>query len=107
MAKLSKELQEVKDSLNEQLKQKNANVSHFEKLVDDYIWYCVQENKMKADIEKRGFYIKVPSSAGKECVKDNPCVKQSIMYNKQKLAILKQMDLTVTNTVKVDGDDAL
>ena len=65
------------------------------------------DKEMKKDIEKRGFYLEVPSSSGKTCIKENPCVKQSIMYNKQKLAILKQMDLTVTNAVKVDGDDAL
>ena len=91
----------------QQLKEKNADVEHFISLVDDYVWYYEQEKAMQEDIKKRGLSYKTISSQGKEYLKDNPSLKKAVMYNKQKLDILKEMQLTTANVIKTDGDDDL
>ena len=91
----------------QQLKEKNADVEHFISLVDDYVRYYEQEKAMQDDIKKRGLSYKTISSQGKEYLKDNPSIKNAVMYNKQKLAILKEMQLTTANVIKTDGDDDL
>ena len=91
----------------QQLKEKNADVEHFISLVDDYVWYYEQEKAMQEDIKKRGLSYRTISSQGKEYLKDNPSIKNAVMYNKQKLAILKEMQLTTANVIKTDGDDDL
>ncbi|QNU66925.1 P27 family phage terminase small subunit [Ruminiclostridium herbifermentans] len=97
----------IKDSLIKQLKDKGANVEHFSSLIDDYIWYWIQEKNMQKDIKKRGQTYIAISAAGKEYEKDNPSVKNALMYNKQKLAILKELGLTTSNVKAGDGDDEL
>ena len=104
---MSKEGKKIKESLMQQLKEKNADVEHFISLVDDYVWYYEQEKAMQEDIKKRGLSYNAISSQGKEYLKDNPSIKNAVMYNKQKLAILKEMQLTTANVIKTDGDDDL
>ena len=104
---MSKEGKKIKESLMQQLKEKNADVEHFISLVDDYVWYYEQEKAMQDDIKNRGLSYKTISSQGKEYLKDNPSIKNAVMYNKQKLAILKEMQLTTANVIKTDGDDDL
>ncbi len=95
----------IKQSLIKQLKDKGANVEHFLGLVDDYVWYAKQEKKMQADIDKRGHTYTAVSAAGKTYEKENPSVKDAIMFNKQKLAILKQLELTTENAESPDEDE--
>ncbi|EDS77314.1 hypothetical protein CBC_A0786 [Clostridium botulinum C str. Eklund] len=95
----------IKESLVKQLEDKDANVDHFLSLIDDYIWYWNQENAMKKDIKKRGFMFKTTSASGYEIEKENPSVKNAVVYNKQKLAILKQLELTTDNVVSDDDDE--
>lgn len=94
----------IKETLILQLEQKGANVDHFISLIDDYIWYFKQEKDMQKDIKKRGRTYIATSAAGKEYEKDNPSVKNSVLYNKQKLAILKELGLT-TNDFKINNED--
>lgn len=95
----------IKKSLVKQLESKGANVDHFISLVDDYIWCYEQEAIMQKDVETRGHIYKAKSSSGFKIDKENPSVKNAIMFNKQKLAILKQLGLTVENTVSDDDDE--
>lgn len=103
MSKTSnKSLKAIRKSLMDQLEHKGADVEHFKVLIDDYCFYCDQEEKMQKDIEENGIIIKnAVSSTGKLYDKENPCVKLATVYNKQKLAILKQLELTTDN---VGGD---
>lgn len=96
----------IKDSLVKQLEGKGANVDHFLSLIDDYIFYYNQEKTMQNDIKKRGFSYTSVSAQGKEYEKENPSVKNAVTYNKQKLAILKELGLS-TNKVVNDDDDEL
>ncbi|NWK10415.1 P27 family phage terminase small subunit [Clostridium cadaveris] len=96
----------IKESLIKQLEEKNADTEYFLKLVDDYLWYFNQEKAMQKDIKERGFSFKTTSASGYEIEKENPSIKNAVMYNKQKLAILKQLNLT-TDNVSSDEDDSL
>ncbi len=94
----------IKDSLINQLKEKGANVEHFLGLIDDYIWYFNQEKAMQKDIKDRGLTIKTTSASGYPIEKENPSIKNAVTYNKQKLAILKELQLTTSNC-NVGGED--
>ncbi len=96
----------IKNSLIEQLREKGANIDHFSSLIDDYIWYWKEEKAMQKDIKIRGRTYITISAAGKEYEKDNPSVKNSVLYNKQKLSILKELGLT-TNNININKDDEL
>ncbi|WP_238907456.1 P27 family phage terminase small subunit [Clostridium sp. YIM B02506] len=95
----------IKDSLIRQLEEKGANVDHFLSLIDDYIWYWNQEKAMQKDIKERGFSYNAVSASGKEYIKDNPSVKNALMYNKQKLSILKELGLTTSNVPSGEDEE--
>jgi len=96
---------EIRESLLKQLKDRGANVAHFENLIDDYCYYEQQEKKMQADVKRRGLIYKTTSAQGYEIEKENPSVKAAYMYNKQKLAILKELELTTKTAVNTDNDE--
>jgi mannose/fructose/N-acetylgalactosamine-specific phosphotransferase system component IIB len=95
---------EVKESLLNQLKE-NGNYSIVTaSLVDDYIFYYIEEIKMQLDIVERGKTYKTISAAGKTYEKENPNVKNSILFNKQKQHILNDLGLNINKCVKFDED---
>ena len=96
----------IKESLIEQLTLKGADIDVYRDLIESYIFYTKLERQMQADIKKNGLSYKAISSTGKEYTKDNPSVKNSIMYNKQRLAILSQMGLSI-DKVESDVNDEL
>lgn len=97
----------IKESLIKQLENKGADVEHFLDLIDDYIWYFEQEKAMQKDIKNRGHSYKSKSASGYSIDKENPSVKNALLYSKQKLAILKELGLTTDNVNKEDDDDEL
>ena len=69
------------------------------------VWHAWQHRKkMQADVRKNGIVIDAISSTGKAYQKENPAVKLAMLYNKQKLAILKQLEI-VPSTV-IDPDES-
>ena len=99
-------LTRVKESLLEQLERKGADVDCFIDQVESYMFFTRQEREMQKDIKKRGLSYKAISSAGKEYTKDNPSVKNALLYNKQRLAILSQLGLNI-DKVETEDDDEL
>lgn len=95
----------IRDSLIKQIENKGANVEHFLGLIDDYIWYYNQEKAMQKDIKKRGRTYEGLSASGYKIEKENPSVKNAVIYNKQKLAILKELGLSTDNVISDDGDE--
>lgn len=93
---------DIKDSLIQQLKSQGADVPHFLSLIDDYVFLYGQVQKMKADIRKNGMSYEAMSAAGKAYEKDNPALKHIVAFNRQMLAILKELNLS---TEKVDAPD--
>ncbi len=90
--------EDVKKSLIRQLEDRGANVEHFTALIDDYIFYYKQEKKAQADVRKNGLTITARSASGNEYDKENPAIKAAALFNKQKLSILRELDLR-TDTV--------
>lgn len=102
MASLAK----IKKGLIEQLEKKGAKIEVYTDLIDDYMYYTKLERQMQKDIKENGLSYEATSATGKKYMKENPSVKNSIMCNKQRLAILAQLDLT-TKTVEMECDDKL
>ena len=96
----------IKKSLLKQLENSGADVDHFNSLIDDYIWFCKEERVMQKDIKKRGHFIDTNSASGFPIQKENPSIKNAIMYSKQKLAILKELGLKTDNVID-DEDEEL
>lgn len=97
-------LKKIKDSLIEQLEKKGAKTPFFLSLIDDYINFEEQERAFKKDIEERGLVYTAISAQGKKYDKENPSIKAKIQCNKQKLAILNQMGLTVDSILTEEDD---
>lgn len=97
----------VKNSLIEQLEARGANVSLYRDQIDSYIFFTQQERKMQADVRKRGLTYPSISASGKEYEKDNSAVKDAVLYNKQKLAIISALDLDTKSITggRPSGDD--
>lgn len=102
--KITKEM--VRNSLNKQLEDMGANISHFEGLVDDYIFMWEQCEAMKENIRENGLVYMSISSQGAAYEKENPCTKNLLQYNKQMLSILKELHLS-TDNIRAEDDDEL
>ena len=85
---------DIRASLEQQLRDKGADVLHFQALLDDYMFFYSMLKKMKSDIRKRGLEVEAISSTGKTYTKENPSVKQAAMYSQRMMAILKDLGLT-------------
>jgi hypothetical protein len=89
----------VKESLIKQLEIKGANVEIYLSLIDDYMWLWKQEREMQRDVQKKHRTYTAVSAAGREYEKNNPSVKDALLYSKQMVAILSALGLS-TETVK-------
>lgn len=99
--------EEIRTDLEAQLKAKGADIITFMDLIDQAIFFRDAAIAMQKDVRERGLSFLSISSTGKEYMKDNPSIKLAMMYNKQYLAILTQLDLT-TKTIETstaDDDD--
>jgi len=90
---------EIKESLIKQLENKSANTDYFLALIDDYIFYFNEEQAMQDDVKIRGRSYKTKSASGFPIIKENESLKNAVTFNKQKLAIIKQLGLTIDNVV--------
>lgn len=99
-------INQIRESLIDQLKSRGADVACFIDLIDSYIYYTEQERLMQEDIRANGLSYPAVSATGKNYIKDNPCIKNAVLYNKQKLAILAQLGLSI-DKIESDEDDEL
>ena len=91
---------DILESLKEQLRKKQADISVFKDLLDDYMTLY--------DVKKRGVTFETTSASGKATiVKQNQSVKDLVAVNKQMLMILDKLELTTKETIKGDDDDEL
>ena len=96
---------DVRRSLIEQLIERGADIDLNRGLIDDYMFYYVQEKKMQADVKKNGIIIEAVSASGKDYRRENPAVKLAMLYNKQKLAILKQLEIAPSTVIEPDSEE--
>ena len=95
---------EIRADLETQLRAKGADIVTFMDLIDQAIFFRDAAIAMQKDVKERGLSYLSISSTGKEYMKDNPSIKLAMMYNKQYLAILTQLDLT-TKTIEISTSD--
>ena len=96
----------IRKSLQKQLKDMGANLAHFESLVNDYCFMWEQCEEMKKNIQEKGLVYESISSTGAEFERENPCTKNLLQYNKQMIAILKELHLS-TDNITAEEDDEL
>lgn len=94
----------IRESLIEQANRKGANVAFIEDQIDSYCRYTELEKEALEDIKKNGTTIKMTSSVGKESERVNPAIKTALMYSKQRLDILKRLNLSL-DTVAADNTE--
>lgn len=94
----------VRDSLEAQLREKGADVPHFQDQLDRYMFFRKTYLDLVADVQENGNMIRVTSAAGKVCDKENPAIKQAAVCDQRMSAILKEMGLT-TDCCQPPGDD--
>lgn len=104
VAVVSKSKKQVREDLVAQLRAMGADVLAFKDLIDRYMFYRDMEIKLQKDIANRGFEFEATSATGKIYMKDNPSVKNAVIYNKQCLAILNQLGLS-TKTIEPNTED--
>jgi phage terminase small subunit len=95
----------VKKSLIKQLEIKGAKVEIYMSLVDDYIWLWKQEREMQRDIKDQGRTYTTTSAAGKEYEKENPSVKNALLYSKQMVSILTALGLSTQTVISENAKD--
>jgi len=98
---------DVRKSLIEQLQAKGADVVLYRSMIDDYMWLYQQFHQMQADIRKQGRTYTATSAAGKNYEKDNPSVKNALLYSRQMVTILGALGLDTRTVVggAADGDE--
>lgn len=96
---------DVKESLTEQLRAKGADITLYRALIDDYMWFFQQEKQMQADVRKRGRMYTAISASGNPYDKDNPSVKNALLYSKQMVSILSALGLDTNSVVGGSGGD--
>lgn len=84
----------VRESLEAQLREKGADVPHFQDQLDRYMFFRKTYLALVEDIETNGNMIQVVSASGKECDRENPAIKQAAVCDQRMSAILKEMGLT-------------
>lgn len=98
---------DIRNGLIRQLEIKGVKTSYFLSMVEDYMFLHSQVQKMKASIKKNGVEYEAVSAAGKTYKKENPAVKNIVLYNRQMLAILKELGLNTDGAEGSEEDDEL
>lgn len=106
MAKRKPKLTEkkIRESLEQQLRDKGADVAHFQDMLDRYMFFWRSYKENEADYTENGKMIQVTSAAGKLCDKENPAIKQAAICDQSMRAIMKDMGLT-TDSCRPPDDD--
>lgn len=107
MARAPNKREKVKESLEDQLKKKGANISCFEDLICDYMNLYDIKNALQKDIKKRGVSYETNSASGYKIIKQNQSVKDLVAIGKQMLLILDKLGLTTKEIVGEDDKDEL
>lgn len=98
---------DIRKGLIRQLEMKGVKTSYFLSMVEDYMFLHGQVQKMKTSIRKDGVEYEAVSAAGKNYTKENPAVKNIVLYNRQMLAILKELGLNTDGAEGSEEDDEL
>ena len=83
----------------------------YQELINSAVWFWQQERFMQSDIAVNGFSYEAISAAGKVYDKENPSVKNALLYNNRYCAILAALGLSTegfkTGKKEEDNPDSL
>lgn len=96
----------IRESLEEQLRAKGADCTHFRELIDAYLYFYKLEKDMRANVKTNGLFVQVMAASGELVDKENPCIKNAAAYNKQRLTILKELGLSTSNVRVISAEDS-
>nr|DAD91398.1 MAG TPA: terminase small subunit [Siphoviridae sp. ctS3r5] len=94
----------IKESLEQQLREKGADTECFRDMICDYMSLYDIKKQLQKDIKNRGVSYKTTSASGYPIEKQNQSVKDLVVVNKQMLLILEKLKLT-TDTVARDDEE--
>lgn len=100
-----KRRREIRRSLVEQMKKRNALIPVFEDLIDDYMKYIALKERFAKDIETRGLVVVEEKPGGVIVEKENPSIASQRQTHKLMLAILKELGLSPDAIVDTEGSD--
>ena len=96
----------VLKSLQDQLKNKDADIEVFMDILNDYMALYEIKETLEMDIKKRGVYFSAKAASGRATIKKhNQSVNDLCMVNKQMLVILEKLGLTTDKTIKESNDE--
>lgn len=93
------------ESLEVQLAEIGADVTHFRDLLSDYADLADVKNKLIRDIKQRGVVYTEVSQNGVETQKNNPSVRDLTAVNRQMLVILRELGIKTDKTGTGSGED--
>lgn len=95
----------IRNSLETQLRALGADVPHFQDMIDTYITLWGIKKRLEYDIESKGIRYDELMSTGKTKSVINPAIKELENTTKQMLSILKEMNLTTSESTGGEGED--
>lgn len=101
----NKELEQIKQDLQDQLLEQGKIGKHFESLVNDYINLEKLKRKIQADIDKNGLRVKVMTGNGFKSEKPNESVQNILKVNGQQLKILQDLELKAPSKPPEEGGE--
>lgn len=95
----------IRESLENQLRALEASVPHFRDMIDTYITLWAIKKRLEFDIAEKGIRYDEYMSTGKKKSVINPAIKELENTTKQMLSILKEMNLTTSESTGGESED--
>lgn len=102
----TKEFEELKEDLLDQLERAGNTKRYFTDLVGDYMQLYVTKTMLQMDINERGVRVRYDNGGGQFGYKKNDSVEQLLKVNTQMLKILEALNISPGED-ESDGDDEL
>ncbi len=100
----SKDYEELKEELKQQLVTNNNYNKVTKELLDKYVKYTMIEDKLIKDIDDRGVNVEWNNGGGQKGVKRNDSIAESTKVNAQKIKILDKLGIKAPES-KGEGDE--
>lgn len=94
----------VRASLIAQMKAKGMTGDHFMDLADDYMALWDRKTELERDLKERGLKVAIPGPKGRETIRTNESLMDSLKVNKAMNDMLKNLGLNEPDGAGADND---
>lgn len=101
----SRRYKAVKKDLISQLECRNADISVFKDLIEDYMSFWLTKEMLRVDIENTGIRVEYNNGGGQRGYKDNPSIERLLKVNAQMLKILSELDIKTSGVMSEIEDE--